>query len=88
MAGDDGDITDVAVDPYYRRKKIAYEIMRKLLHCVKERGIKKVFLEVRKGNEAAINLYEKLGFSQIGMRKRFYSAPTEDAVLMAIDLDR
>jgi ribosomal-protein-alanine N-acetyltransferase len=37
---------------------------------------------VRKSNQAAIHLYEKLGFEQVGIRKNFYDLPTEDAVIM------
>lgn len=41
------------------------------------------FLEVRQSNEAAKRLYEKLGYSPIGVRKRFYEKPVEDAIVMS-----
>lgn len=44
-----------------------------------------VFLEVRKSNIAAISLYEKVGFCKMGERKRYYTNPLEDAVLMRMD---
>ena len=44
----------------------------------------KWYLEVRESNLVAISFYEKLGFERVGMRKNFYTAPTENAVLMAL----
>ena len=40
-------------------------------------------LEVRKSNQPAIGLYEKLGFTRDGLRKNYYENPIEDAVLMS-----
>ena len=45
-----------------------------------------VTLEVRGGNEAALELYKKLGFREVGRRKGYYSKGGEDAVLMDLDL--
>ncbi|MGZ7144902.1 GNAT family N-acetyltransferase, partial [Streptococcus pyogenes] len=42
-----------------------------------------VFLEVRESNKAARGLYEKFGFKKVGLRKKYYQNPVEDAVLMA-----
>lgn len=44
----------------------------------------KWYLEVRESNLGAISFYEKLGFERVGIRKNFYTAPTENAVLMAL----
>ena len=41
-----------------------------------------ITLEVRKSNAPAINLYQKMGFENVGIRPRFYTAPDEDAVIM------
>ena len=46
--------------------------------------IRKVFLEVRAANEPAHALYRKFGFLTVGVRPGFYSAPKEDADLMAL----
>ena len=49
-----------------------------------EAGIRNVILEVRVSNEAAIRLYESLGFSICGIRKGFYEAPREDGYVMQL----
>ena len=45
-------------------------------------GVRKIFLEVRISNTAAIRLYETCGFEQVGERKKYYSDPVEDALVM------
>jgi len=46
------------------------------------KGLSFLTLEVRESNVAAAALYEKMGFQRVGVRKNFYSAPQENAVLM------
>ena len=55
---------------------------RELLHRADEKKLAFVTLEVRASNAPAIALYEKNGFQSVGVRKNYYSAPTEDGVLM------
>jgi ribosomal-protein-alanine N-acetyltransferase len=45
-----------------------------------------VFLEVRESNEAALALYRKRGFEQVGVRKQYYDRPQEDARILRLDL--
>ena len=45
-------------------------------------NINEIFLEVRASNEPAIKLYSSFGYEQIAVRKRFYSNPIEDAIIM------
>ena len=56
--------------------------MKELLSRAQERGAVCSTLEVRAGNEAAIRLYESLGFVQAGIRKKYYPDNKEDAVVM------
>jgi ribosomal-protein-alanine N-acetyltransferase len=51
-----------------------------------ERGCKEVFLEVRFSNKMARKLYTSFGFVPVGVRKNYYSNPTEDALIMILDL--
>ncbi len=86
IAGDEADITNVVVDEAFRRKKIASKLLDFLFEEARKAQVKKVHLEVRKSNESAIALYEKVGFEKIGERKNFYDKPREDAILMSIEL--
>lgn len=75
-------ITKVAVDKLYRRQGIAEALMNEVMLLLQKEEDEVVFLEVRKTNESAKNLYKKLGFEEYGERKNYYKEPTEDAILM------
>lgn len=79
---DEANITNIAVLPGYRRIGVGENLIRYLIDEVKKRDIRGITLEVRESNEAAINLYSKLGFDSIGIRKKFYEKPVEDAIIM------
>ncbi|MFQ6003310.1 MAG: ribosomal protein S18-alanine N-acetyltransferase [Candidatus Zixiibacteriota bacterium] len=76
------EVANFAVSPDYRRTKIGERIMRRILLEAKERGCKSIVLSVRESNQAAINLYTKFGFVEVGRRKKYYRSPTEDALTM------
>ncbi len=77
---DEVNIYNVAVTKSYRRQGIAQQLMEHLQKI--SEGAAFINLEVREGNTPAIKLYEKLGYKNVGLRKNFYSNPTENAVLM------
>jgi ribosomal-protein-alanine N-acetyltransferase len=79
----EGNITNMAVAEEYRRKGIAAKLMEELLKRGHEKEVTIFFLEVRESNTAARTLYENAGFSQIGIRKRFYERPVENAIVMS-----
>lgn len=80
--GEEADITNVAVLPSYRKKKIGSALVIRMLELAKEEEIHKIMLEVRASNEAAIRLYEKYGFQFLCKRKNYYKKPIEDANIM------
>lgn len=80
--GEEGYIYNVAVRKDYRRRQIGYRMLSELIIRAQEKGITALTLEVRRSNEAAIGLYERLGFESVGIRKDFYSKPREDSVIM------
>ena len=80
--GGDGEITNVAVKKEHRGKKVAYEMLNYAMTESLKAGVEAFTLEVRATNMPAIKLYEKLGFENQGIRKDFYTNPTEDAVIM------
>ena len=75
LSFEEGNITNVAVNPSGRRKGIGEKIVRDILNRAYEKGVRDVFLEVRETNSAAIALYEKIGFKEEGIRKNFYEKP-------------
>ncbi len=79
---DEGDIHNVMVAPAYRGRGIAVRMMENLLNEGTTQGIDAFTLEVRVSNEAAIRVYEKLGFVSEGVRPKFYEKPVEDALIM------
>lgn len=82
-AADELEIARIAVDPAVRRKGTAASLLAALKDICLERGIRKILLDVRQSNKAAIRLYEKAGFIRDGVRKNFYTQPAEDAILMS-----
>ena len=82
LSFEEGNITNVAVNPSSRRKGIGEKIVRDILNRAYEKGVRDVFLEVRETNSAAIALYEKIGFKEEGIRKNFYEKPKENALIM------
>lgn len=87
IAADEGYITNVAVDPHYRRRGVATALIRHLAAEALARGWHALFLEVRASSTAAVALYEREGFTFDGCRPRFYRNPTEDARLYSRRFD-
>lgn len=79
---DEGNITNVAVSREHRRNGVARGLLLWMEEQAKKRDVTKFFLEVRQSNEGARALYQGLGYEEIGIRKRFYEHPVEDAVIM------
>ena len=79
---DEGQITNVATHPDHRRQGYADGLLHALSAECAARGIRELSLEVRESNTAAIALYEKHGFRQVGKRPGFYKNPTEAAWVM------
>ena len=77
--GEEQSVDDIAVLPAYRRQGIAGQLLQTVHAMFPDRNF---ILEVREYNTAAIALYQKLGYEQVGFRKRYYTNPAEGAVLM------
>lgn len=82
MVGDEGHITNVAVKPGYRHRHIGMGIIQVMIEFTTEEGMMHHTLEVRRSNDAAINLYRKFGFEVEGVRKGYYVNNGEDALIM------
>ena len=82
---DECTITNVSVKPSMQRQGIGEDIFIKLFEEMDKRYVQFYYLEVRASNQAAIRLYDKLGFARIGIRKAYYQHPEEDAIVMSLN---
>lgn len=78
----EGNIDNVVVSKEYRRQGIAKRLLVELMAHGADFGVSIFTLEVRVSNQAAIALYESLGFVSEGIRPGFYDKPKEDAMIM------
>ena len=76
---DECHITNVAIDPEFRRQGIATRLLVRLLEEARQLGMACATLEVRQSNQAALQLYLDLGFIETAVRKGYYPDNREDA---------
>ena len=79
---DEAEIYKIVVLKEFRKKQIAFKIFEFLLNELKKINVKKIFLEVRKTNIPAINLYKKCGFINIREIGDYYNNPKENGIMM------
>ena len=82
LVADEAQIIDIFVEPEQRRQGLAEKKLRDWITSLSAGT--KIILEVRTGNIPALKLYEKLGFTQLYVRKNYYTNPTEDASVMQL----
>ena len=83
---DESSLHTFTVDPVCRRHGYGEALLRGALERLKEEGALSCFLEARCRNTPAVSLYKKLGFEQVGLRKRFYHNPEDDGLLMRLEM--
>jgi [ribosomal protein S18]-alanine N-acetyltransferase len=83
---DQGELGNVAVAEEYRGRGLGRALVDAVLERAAERSVHEIFLEVRRSNDGAQNLYRTLGFTQVGQRKNYYLEPAEDAIVMRLEL--
>ena len=74
------EILAIATIEEYRNKGIAQQLLNEI-------KVKDIFLEVRESNQVAINFYKKNKFKEISVRKNYYSEPTENAIIMKLEVN-
>jgi [ribosomal protein S18]-alanine N-acetyltransferase len=87
LVADELHVLNVATDPSHRRRGIGRALVDQAVAFAKERQVRIVLLEVRRGNQPAIRLYRSFGFSVLGLRRGYYSDNGEDALEMVLVLD-
>jgi ribosomal-protein-alanine N-acetyltransferase len=78
LAEGECEVLNLVVAPRFRRSGIARKLLEPLLHV----PVNQVFLEVRESNQAARIFYKSMGFQEVGIRKEYYQAPLEAAIVM------
>jgi ribosomal-protein-alanine N-acetyltransferase len=85
LAVDEAELLDIAIDKGHQRKGIGRKLLEAMLSLARHEDMRRMVLEVRASNQAAIALYRASGFEQIGLRRDYYPATNngrEDAILM------
>jgi ribosomal-protein-alanine N-acetyltransferase len=80
-------VNNVAVRAEFRRQGIAAQLLEAVIDWGSRNHARMALLEVRAGNTAAQALYSRCGFQVVGRRRRYYSQPVEDALLMSLSLE-
>jgi ribosomal-protein-alanine N-acetyltransferase len=75
-------INSFAVDPAWRRRGVARQLLRRVMEESAAAGVRSATLEVRRSNDAARHLYESLGFTIEATRRDYYQEPREDALIL------
>lgn len=87
LAADEAHITNIAVLPEYRGKKLGAALLEKMIEIAKNHDVTLMTLEVRVSNVVAQKLYEKFGFQIGGLRKNYYTDNQEDAYVMWVKFE-
>lgn len=80
---DEAEILNLAVASARRRRGFGSRLMEDALAACKTAGVKRIFLEVRESNDAARKFYLRMGLTEVGRRRDYYSHPIEDALVLA-----
>ena len=85
---DEAELLNIGVAAAQQRKGLGRAMLAEMLNVARGRNMKRVFLEVRSSNVAAIALYRSAGFSEAGVRRGYYQGAngSEDAIVMACEL--
>lgn len=82
----EAELGNLAVASAWRRHGYGRYLLDWVLDKARRRGTERIYLEVRLSNKGAQELYERSGFQHVGVRRRYYRAPVEDARVMCLDL--
>ena len=85
VMADEGHITNIAVREIYRRQGIGEQLLITLLKLATKQNTNNIILEVRVSNDKAQRLYIKYGFRGLGIRPKYYTDNSEDALVMGVD---
>jgi ribosomal-protein-alanine N-acetyltransferase len=84
--GPEAELLKIAVSSDSRRSGIAGRLLLHLEKCLAELQVETIFLEVRSRNSAALHLYLKHNFIEVGVRTGYYSDPADNALIFRKEL--
>lgn len=84
----DAAVTNIAVGFAFRRRGIGRALLTEMISFCRRVHVTSLTLEVRASNDPAVFLYEGMNFERLGLRRNFYSAPVEDAVIMRLNISQ
>jgi ribosomal-protein-alanine N-acetyltransferase len=82
FASDQSELANLAVAVTHRGQGIGRRLLEGAIAEAMAHGATAMFLEVRASNVAAQSLYESAGFERVGIRRRYYQQPVEDALVL------
>jgi ribosomal-protein-alanine N-acetyltransferase len=82
VAAGEAHLTNMGVASEFRGKSIAKILLNSIFEIARKAECDYIFLDVRPSNSAAINLYNKFGFTELYRRPGYYRLPSEDAIVM------
>lgn len=83
---DEAEIRNIAVARQHQRRGIAKALLAETCRRLTEVGARRIFLEVRSSNQAALNLYQTAGWALHSQRKSYYRDPSDDAIILSREL--
>ena len=78
-------IHQIAIAPRYRRKGLGRLLLEDAMDIAHQQNVERLYLEVRASNEAALGLYQSFHFETVGLRRKYYRDPVEDAVVLVYE---
>jgi [ribosomal protein S18]-alanine N-acetyltransferase len=86
VVSEESELLNIAVDPDRRGRGFGALLLDAAMDLCRGSGATEMWLEVRASNAGARTLYDSRGFAEMGVRKRYYHAPREDAIVLRSDL--
>lgn len=86
IVADECELENIVVASVAARQGIGSALLNELAQTARDRGVKRIFLEVRESNLPARSLYQRFGFQCDGERSAYYSDPVEKAILYSLPL--
>ena len=85
---DEGELANIAIREDLRGGGLGKELLDQVIDVARRRGVLSIYLEVRPSNVVAGRLYDERGFEEVGIRRGYYSKPTEDARVLRLQIPR